>query len=315
MLFLKYPHIERYGHPDVAGLDAGTCHVFPKLDGTNASVWFLEGRAGCVQAGSRARHLTLEQDNAGFLAHVLADERLHAFTNDNPYLRLYGEWLVPHTFRRYRDEAWRKFWIFDAFDPDDGFLPWDIYSDLLARYELEVIPPLAVIKNPTESDLLRLVESNTFLVQDGAGPGEGIVVKNYAWTNRHYCQPWLKLVRNEFKEKNRLAFGVPEPGAAFQVEAAIAEEFCTHSLVAKERSKIRLTLGDTPDECFPVSDREIEEEHRSKIIPRLLQTCYHCVVGEELWAALKKYKDPTINFKRLRQFVVAEVKKHAADLF
>jgi len=320
--FLKYPHVERMGHPHIAGIDVGTCHIFPKLDGTNASVWATAAHGICT--GSRTRELSEEADNAGFRRHVIDNERLLRFMAEEGYrYRLYGEWLVPHTFKAYRDDAWRRFWIFDVFDHErESMVPYEDYVGLLGTYELDWIPPLAVIENPTAEDLQKQVEANTFLVKDGAGPGEGIVVKNYAWLGQYGRQPWGKIVRNEFKEDNKKAFGVPEFDGKFQVECAIAEEFCTSALVAKERAKIVLELTDTvdvkPGEDFFLDEDEVralEEQHRGKLIPRLLQTCYHCVVTEELWAALKKHKDPTINFKRLRQFVIAQVKRHAPDLF
>ena len=37
--FLKYLHLERYGTDGVDGITLGGCHIFPKLDGTNASFW------------------------------------------------------------------------------------------------------------------------------------------------------------------------------------------------------------------------------------------------------------------------------------
>ena len=40
MMFKKYTHIVRFGHDEVEGIEDGTCYVFPKLDGANASIWF-----------------------------------------------------------------------------------------------------------------------------------------------------------------------------------------------------------------------------------------------------------------------------------
>ena len=37
--FQQYMHIERYGNDEVQGIDIGELTIFPKLDGTNASVW------------------------------------------------------------------------------------------------------------------------------------------------------------------------------------------------------------------------------------------------------------------------------------
>ncbi len=240
--------------------------------------------------------------------------------------RLFGEWMVPHTFKQYRDEVWRKFYVFDVWHiAEERWLSYSRYWKLCADFGLHVIEPLAIIKNPAPQNLQRLVESNTYLIKDGGGPGEGIVIKNYEWKNKYGCQPWAKLVRNEFKEENRRAFGVHEPGSSFQIEAAIAEEFVTSTLVNKELAKIIYKLGDEdiakgvgPKDtnlAFEGPRMKVLERHRGQIIPRLLQTIYHCIVTEELWAALKKHKNPVIDFRRLRQFVIVETKKQVPHLF
>jgi hypothetical protein len=327
--FRKYDHVERHGHLEVEGLDVGEVYVFPKLDGTNASVWFEPGGEGAgpfVCCGSRRRTLTSGKDNARFWdwAHEQENESKFWKIMDagdwNHWWHIYGEWLVPHTLKTYREDAWRKFYVFDVYDAHQNrYLHYEEYSPIIRDAGLEVIEPLCKIANPTEEQLRRQVDANTYLIADGAGAGEGIVLKNYEWKNRFGRQPWAKIVRNEFKEENARAFGVPERSGKFQVEAEIAERFVTGTLVQKELAKIA-------NEYIPVEDpfdvdldfdyqaRAIED-NRPKIIPRLLQTVFHCVVTEELWAALKKYKDPTIDFKRLRQHCIMQTKKHAPDLF
>ena len=42
--FQKYLHLERYGTDGVDGITIGQCHIFPKLDGTNASFWYEQGQ-------------------------------------------------------------------------------------------------------------------------------------------------------------------------------------------------------------------------------------------------------------------------------
>lgn len=64
-MFNKYIHLERFDTSEVEGIEVGTTYVFPKLDGTNAQVWYSDVHG--IQAGSRNRELTLEADNLGFL--------------------------------------------------------------------------------------------------------------------------------------------------------------------------------------------------------------------------------------------------------
>lgn len=298
-MFLRYPHLERFGHIEVEGIEDGLCYVFPKLDGTNAQVWM--NKHGELKAGSRSRTLAADSDNAGFRAWVMGEdgEKLDAFFAERPRARLYGEWLVPHTLRTYTDEAWRRFWIFDVYDDDaELFVPWRDYTDTLDKYELDHITPLEIIHRPTLSDLVRACERNTFLMKDGAGAGEGVVVKRYGWSNQWGKTTWAKVVRNEFKEGNKRVFGIPAREGESQVEAEIVEEFVTKTLVEKSRAKVMLA-----------------ERERAQLIPLLLQTVYYDLVREELWGALKRHKDPTVDFRRLRRLTTARVKALAADLF
>jgi len=163
---------------------------------------------------------------------------------------------------------------------------------------LDVIEPLCTITNPSEEQLRAQVETNTYLVRDGAGVGEGIVIKNYAWRNRYGRQPWAKVVRNEFKESNLRVFGTPTIPGEQQVERDIARYGITVALVAKERAKI-----------------EQETTERKILIPRLLEQVFHALVTEELWTPLKKAGFGTVNFKKLRAFSNALVKEFACDLF
>lgn len=336
MPFRKYDHVERVGHEAVSGLLLGQVYIFPKLDGTNGSTWMEWAPApfalkepidARLAAGSRTRELSLENDNAGFFRDMDVAKLVPLFKNF-PNWRLYGEWLVPHTLKTYREDAWRKFYVFDVHN-GERYVPYSAYSDVLEDMGIEFIRPLCIFTNPTVENLQHEVENNTYLIQDGAGKGEGIVAKNYDWENKWGHQPWAKLVRNEFKEDNRKAFGVTEKDGTFQVEAAIAEECVTAALVAKERAKIVVALANddvqegretilppAEDPGFAILYKSVTERHRSKIIPQLLGRVYHCVVTEELWDALKRHKShQTINFKTLQKFCTLQTKKMAQDLF
>lgn len=324
--FRKYDHVERWGHPDVEGIEIGTVHVFPKLDGTNGSIWRGHGVVDprlIVMAGSRTRqlgrvhHEEEPRDNHGFERWVCGEqyEMWRAVLDEHPAWQIYGEWLVPHTLKTYREEAWRRFWVFDVWHRGEGrYLPFDDYASELATLGADCIEPLCTIVNPSEEQLRREVEANTFMIRDGAGAGEGIVIKNYEWQNKYGRQPWAKIVRNEFKEENRRAFGTTEKHGEFQVEAAIAERYVTRALVDKERAKVRLAIMEE-NGAAGVTFESVEATYRKQMIPRLLQTVYHAIVTEEMWTAVKEHRDPTINFKRLRAQVIHWTKKHASDLF
>ncbi|MBM2095751.1 hypothetical protein JQW57_18560 [Sulfitobacter pseudonitzschiae] len=102
MEFTKYMHLERFGTAEVEGIEIGVAHVFPKIDGTNGSIWLSDD--GEVVAGSRNRDLSKGDDNAGFYAWVKEQSSIKQYLAKNPEHILYGEWLVPHSLKTYRDE-------------------------------------------------------------------------------------------------------------------------------------------------------------------------------------------------------------------
>lgn len=329
--FMPYQHIERWGTTEVEGIECGTCLIFSKLDGTNASIWLCQDLAGPhLHAGSRTRLLSEGSDNAGFLAATKTSEWgavIFELLQQHPNWRLFGEWLVPHTYKQYREETWRRFWIFDVFDHgfdhDTGrYLPYEVWGAALRDAGLDVIEPLAEIINPTEELVRRIVECNTYLVKDGAPPGEGVVIKRYGFRNRFGRETWAKLVRNQFKEENRRAFGhVKQEG--YVLEAEIAERWVTGEFVQKTRAKIEQLLWEAhisqPQSLVPYyGEKEYfvrASENRKHLIPRLLATVFYDLVREETWEILKHFKNPTIDFKSLQRFTVAATKKHAPDLF
>lgn len=298
MEFVKYPHLERFGTDEVDGINVGKCHIFPKIDGTNASFWW-DVEKNELACGSRNRQLSLEEDNAGFMAWAVASESLRHLAKLYYAYRFYGEWLVPHSLKTYRDDAWRKLYVFDVLDTTTGqFLHYDAYSGLLRAHEVDFIPCIGAGENPTYEVLCGWRDRNTYLLQDGTGAGEGIVVKQYGWTNRFGRTTWAKLIANHFKDKH-----IAEMGGAVinckMVEDEIAEEFVTAHMVEKIVAKIRNEQG----------------QFGARDIPRLLGQAFHDLVTEELWQALKKHKNPKVDFKTLSHTCNARVKQLMPELF
>lgn len=315
--FRRYDHLVRLGHAESAGIADGRVYVFPKLDGTNASVWLDE--TGRLQCGSRNRVLSIESDNAGFCAWANSDDpkavALRAWLTAR-YV-VYGEWLVPHTVKTYRAEAWKRLWVFDVWDRvAERYVAFDDYCDSMRKACIDLIEPLCIITNPSINQLIAQAETNSYLVQDGAGVGEGIVLKNYDWTHDGK-QPWAKIVRNEFKEKAQRAFGTTEKQGEFQVEVAIADEFCTATLVGKTRAKVVTAVASHHgiDMTAPNAQQLVEASFRHNVIPQLLGRVWNDLIAEEMWEILKKHKNPTIDFGRLQSLVIRRIKVLAQDLF
>lgn len=307
MEFLKYQHVERFGTSEVQNIELGECYVFPKIDGTNASVWM---RNGCLCAGSRNRELTLDNDNAGFLNWVSRQPQIISFLTSHPHLRLYGEWLVPHSIKTYRDAAWRNFYVFDvAMDkteeemrhPNDTpvkYLHYNEYAPMLALYGIRYIPPLSIINKGSYEQFINQLAKNVYLMEDGKGAGEGVVIKRYDFENKYGRRVWAKIVTSEFKEKHAITMGNGMIQGHRLVEEEIARKYVTAALVEKEYAKIDGMEGWT-----------------SRMIPRLLQTVYYSVVTEEVWNFVKEHKNPTLDFKRLQHFIFAETKDRKPEYF
>lgn len=291
--FKKYQHLERFGTTEVNDIEVGTCHIFPKLDGTNASIWWEDG----LKAGSRNRELSFDNDNAGFLAWASENSGLSCFFRENKDLRLYGEWLVPHTLKTYIDSAWRDFYVFDVMRGDE-YLSYSEYKGLLDSHNINYIPPICIIKNPTDETLFNCLDKNDYLINDNEGVGEGIVIKNYDFKNRFGNVVWAKIVRTEFKVKNQKVSGPSEIKEKNTIEEKIIAEYVTGSLVEKEYSKI-----------------EVESGWSSKMIPKLLNVVFYCLIKEESWDFIKKHKNPTINYKRLMSLSFAKTKELKPELF
>ena len=303
MTFVKYQHIERFGTDEVEGIDLGTVWIFPKLDGTNASVWLeKDGEDHKICAGSRSRELDYvkEKDNHNFHAWVSEQENIREFLEMHPFLKLYGEFLIPHTLKTYREDAWRRFYVFDVVDMMNGeYLEYSNYSSLLQIYDIDFITPLGAYVNPSMKQIEVCIDRNTFMIEDGKGVGEGVVLKNYKYVNKYGRITWAKIVRNEFKEEHVKVMGHVEGTGQKMVEDEIVKKFITESLVEKVYSKISLD----------------EDGFRSKHIPRLHNTVYHDLIKEDTWNFIKIHRNPVIDFKKLQYITFNKIKDFKSELF
>lgn len=296
MNFEKYTHLERFGTDEVDGINIGTCYIFPKLDGTNASAWVDYDLNIC--AGSRNRQLSLDNDNAGFMAWLIEQKNWQQALSENHNLRFYGEWLVPHSLKTYREDAWRRFYVFDVTREDGSYLTYDQYKTICDKYNLDYIPCTLKVKNPTYEVLHEETLRNKFMIQENAGHGEGVVIKNYEFRNKFGRIAFAKLITNTFKDQHIKEMG----GSSIEikmVEEEIANEFVTPHMVDKVVEKIRVQNG----------------SFNARNIPQLLGMTFHDLVTEELWEAIKKHKNPKIDFKTLHHFTVRRVKEVKREVF
>jgi len=294
-MFIKYQHLERLGTDEVDGILDGEVYIFPKIDGTNASVWW-DGKKVCY--GSRNRELSLENDNAGFMTWAVTSPELQDYFKRYPDYRLFGEWLVPHSLKTYQPEAWRKFYVFDVGVPNErgeyDYCHYNDYSDILKMTGIEYIPPLAIIRNPNEENIIPILKKNFYLIEDGKGVGEGIVLKNYDFVNKYHRTTWAKIVTNEFKAKHHQEMGAPIINNTLLDEERIIDKYVTEAFVRKEKAKI---------------EQEHNGDWNSKMIPELLGRVWHELIREESWNFVKEFKNPKINFKFMHGLCISKTKK------
>jgi hypothetical protein len=296
--FKKYQHVERFGNQEVEGIELGNCHVFPKIDGTNGSIW-KEGDG--LHFASRKREL-IDDDNQGFKAALQNDKCIIDYFNKHPEHRLFGEWLIPHSLKTYRDDAWRRFYVFDVtVDTEDSYeyLPYEVYKPMLEEFGIDYIPLQAYVKNGTYEQFVKLLDQNTFLVKDGMGPGEGIVIKNYSYRNKYGRIVWAKIVRAEFKEVHSKTMGAPIVEGKKMVEEQIVEKYVTTAVIEKEFEKIKTE----------------NDGWSSKFIPQLLGRVYHALITEDIWNAIKDFKNPKIDFKTLNHLTIQKIKTEKQEIF
>lgn len=287
--FERYQSLKKYLAPETDGIDLGTTYVFPKLDGTAAQAYV--SKSG-IELANRNRVLSEEEDNADFYKLFKNDVRLIKFFEDNPGIRLYGEFLVEHTFTNYIDSAWGKFYVYDVVE-NGRYLVYEDYSTLLDKYKLDYIPVLAKVQNGDFETFLHIMKNhNTYLVKDGCGVGEGIVLKNYNYVNQFGNIVWAKMITNEFKDNHRKAMGPLEYNLE-PLEFKIANKYITNSLVEKEFHKIVLEQG----------------EWSNKLMPRLLETVFYCLITEEFYTAIKKEKVRQVDIMKLQKHAYRRVKE------
>ena len=171
---------------------------------------------------------------------------------------------------------------------------------MLDKYNLDYVPPLAKLKNTNYDSLVKLLEkTGQFLVEDGKGNGEGIVIKNYSYINKYGRQTWAKIVTNEFKEVHAKEMGASIVNSTELIEEKIVNKFCTEAFIEKEYSKI-------------VNEKQ---GWRSQYIPMLLGRVFSEFIKEETWNFIKEYKNPKINFKVLNALVIQKIKETKIELF
>ena len=210
--FVKYQHVENdLNSIECKGLLDGKVIIQPKLDGTNCQVWLQNG---VIKVSSRNRVLSLHSDNARAYTILHKCPLIAKYLQDNPTHKLCGEWLIPHHVQ-YIPEAYNKFYVFDVIDlekeskgEEKKYIFYPDIMDKLIEYGINAVSIMqigSITINDinvlfTNIDALKII--NQLLASDSIP--EGIVVKNYDYTNKFGRQTWCKVLHPKFNNKIRV---------------------------------------------------------------------------------------------------------------
>ena len=295
MNYKSYQHIEKLGTSDTEGILNGTCYLTYKIDGTNGCIWLTDNKT--LGFGSRKRELSLVDDNAGFMNLISNDtslsSKLLSYLLTHPNYIIYGEWLVPHTIKRYNQDSWRKFYVFDVYDTEtERYINYDIWTKEFDILGLNYIPLIAKLENPTVEDISALLEkTGDYLITEGLG--EGIVIKNYDFVNKYGHIKWAKMLTEDFRKTK----------SHMRKENAVekAENLIEHNII----------LLMTPEHINKEYNKliEMKGDWSSKYIFELLNRVFNEFWRDNWEIILKKFHQPTINFKVLKSYSDKYVKE------
>ena len=313
--FNEYEKVERIEKEECRGLLEGKSYIFEKIDGANSQIYFDTN----ISYASRNRVLgigdqLLSGDHfRGFYDWVQENSiPLYTFFSKYPNITLYGEWLVKHTVQ-YPTEVMAKFYCFDIMDDMGKFaIPTDpVWKYLQSMFNYPIIVPCdGIVENCTIEDLKKYLEMPSHF---GAPYREGIVIKNYDFINKYGRNPYGKLLNKDFMEvKGKTKKNVnPE-----DIEVELTNTYCTKARVAKICEKIKDNLF-VNSVCRDAVPKEIVLDTRSclemKDIPKIINMVFYDIITEDMNDMLKKFRYPTVDFKKFKFLVFDAAKKYFVE--
>lgn len=285
----NYGKVHRYGKEEVEGVLVGRVVVQEKVDGANAQIWMEDG---VIRVGSRNRELRDDESFNGLREYVKNHEGIHKLLEEQPTLRLYGEWLVKHTIS-YRETAYKKFYLFDIWN-DDGqyFMPVESVEATARAFGIDMVPVLLIIHDPTMEQILPFVAKSEF-----GDRGEGVVLKNLDFRNSFGDLCFAKIVDEAFKEDNGITFGGNNKFSDTYHEMWVINKFMTLARIEKIMNKVQ-----------PMVDHKLGMAD----IPRITNTAYHDLLTEEIWEI--QARCPSINFHALKRIANKKAKQIYVDI-
>ncbi|AGI11765.1 RNA ligase [Bacillus phage vB_BanS-Tsamsa] len=231
----KYQDITRLGHKTTIGVltEGDWIVIQEKLDGANAS--FRKGENGEILAFSRNTALDEQNNLGGFwqFTQTLDPDLLL------PHIVYFGEWLNPHKVKY--PEYQKQFFLYDLYDTNTGlYLDFNRVKDAHRMLDLNLIPVLYEGEYKGFDHLMSFVGQTKLGGRLGdIETGEGIVVKNVDFVDRHGNQKFVKLVTDKFREVQS-----QKPAKDPKVEATQEQVFVNSTMTEARVEKMLYKLAD-----------------------------------------------------------------------
>ena len=186
----KYHSVERYGKSNNEISARGKIVVWEKLDGANAS---FKREGDTIRTFSRNQELTGEDGLGGFRKWVLENIKVEDLVEGYIY---FGEWMNRHKINYGEHE--KKFFLYDVYDVEaEKYLGIDTILSESNHLNLTLAPIFYTGEFVSEEHLQSFV-GKSLLAPDGIG--EGVVVKDYNYFDKHGHQHFTKIVSKHFQE-------------------------------------------------------------------------------------------------------------------
>lgn len=186
----KYMDVIRHGKSGTHLTLEGNANIViqEKLDGANASFKRVGNEIVCF-----SRNTQLDEHNTlrGFYNWVQNNIKANDLPEGATY---FGEWLVRHKLDYGSNE--NQFYLFDIYDEEtERYIPFNLVKYQAEKLKLNLIP---IFYTGTFQSIEHI---QSFVGKSLLGEiGEGVVVKNVNWTNKHGQQQFTKFVSDSFAE-------------------------------------------------------------------------------------------------------------------
>jgi RNA ligase len=309
LVFRKYIDIENLGRDDVEGILDGEVHLFPKIDGMNAQMWY-DGEI--VRCGTRNKEVfEIDDKDARGLWKESCDNRYMAYFLRFPHHRLYGEWLIKSELW-YKECNYNKFYVFDVYDENlKDFIPYNQYKMDIELAEIEYLPLIIVLKN-TKEEVIKAIAGGklaAYLMSYDSDIGEGVVIKNYKFKNKYGFVTWAKYVNEKPTKHYRTAYNSVNSSANNSSKQLTFED--------KFEDKVVKRFLDEKDVQKRVSSLIVQAQTiwKTEMIPHLLNLCWYDLISEEMFGIIQYYNEPVIDFRALRRAMAQRIKEMKPHLF